>query len=96
MNENFRIKLGLLIDKKRDELGFTQEYLAQKAGTTKATISNIERGAHKILLEHFIAIAKVLNISLKDVENLQFDMKADSVPKSLKGILEEKDIFKKG
>ncbi len=55
-------KIGYEIAKLRKEQKFTQQQLAQKVGTTRQSISKLERGnIDKISLQLFVKILEVLN-----------------------------------
>jgi len=50
----------------RKGLGITQTDLAKRAKTTRATISNIERGGQALSLDLFVRIAGALNVQAPD------------------------------
>lgn len=55
-------KIGEQIAKLRKEQKFTQQQLAQKVGTTRQSISKLERGnIDKISLQLFVKILEALN-----------------------------------
>jgi transcriptional regulator with XRE-family HTH domain len=53
-------RAGRVIKRKRKEKLFKQEALARAAGLTRTSISNIELGRQKILLDTFMRIAMAL------------------------------------
>ena len=53
--------IGVMIKKRREELGYTQEELAEKMGyKSKSTINKIEAGINDITQSKIVAFAKVL------------------------------------
>ena len=53
--------IGVIIKKRREELGYTQEELAEKMGyKSKSTINKIEAGINDITQSKIVAFAKVL------------------------------------
>lgn len=66
-NKRFNADLGLMIMKYRIVRGLTQEQLAEKLNTKKATISRYERGQRQPRLEQLIKIADALGVSVMDL-----------------------------
>ena len=60
MIENF-------IKERRTELGVTQEWLAERSGVGRSTISEIENGKHIPDVEEAIAIARALNTIVEKI-----------------------------
>lgn len=58
------IGLGDEIRKYRNELCYSQEYLAHRLGVTQSTYQRIESGTINITHERLVRIAEVLNLSL--------------------------------
>jgi y4mF family transcriptional regulator len=56
--------VGDRIKKRRTELGWTQEQLAQKAGISKSFLSELENGKRSVSADNLLDIARVLNLSL--------------------------------
>lgn len=56
--------LGTAIRNKRNELGISQEELADRAGLHRTYISDIERGARNLSLESINKLAQALEISI--------------------------------
>ena len=56
--------LGTAIRNKRNELGFSQEELADRAGLHRTYVSDIERGARNLSLESIDKLAQALKISI--------------------------------
>ena len=58
---------GLAVRYYRENLGFSQEELADRCGLHRTYISDIERGNRNVSLENIEAISKGLNITLVDL-----------------------------
>ena len=58
------VMIGKHIKKKRKEIGFTQERLAEKINVTVGYISQLERGITKVNLDMLAKIGTVLNTEL--------------------------------
>ncbi|MFH1601648.1 MAG: helix-turn-helix transcriptional regulator [Candidatus Shapirobacteria bacterium] len=56
--------LGKKIQKRRKEMGFTQEDVADKAGISRAYMGYIEQGRNAPSLEILEKIARILKISI--------------------------------
>lgn len=56
--------LGDRIKERRDELGWTQETLAAKAGLSKGFLSDLENGKRGVGAKSLLEIAQVLGVSL--------------------------------
>src|SRR5437867_1792555 len=56
--------IGERVKKRRNELGWTQDQLAQKAGISKSFLSDLENGKRSIGADNLLVIARVLNLSL--------------------------------
>jgi transcriptional regulator with XRE-family HTH domain len=56
--------VGERIRKRRNELGWTQDVLAQKAGLSKGFLSDLENGKRKVGADTLYDIARVLSLSL--------------------------------
>jgi len=61
------IGLKILILEKRKKIGLTQERLADSIGTSKSTISDIERGAHEPGIWTAIKIARSLKCKVEEI-----------------------------
>jgi len=59
--------LGRMIRRKREELGLTQEQLAEKADLHWTFISGVERGVRNISVLKLHRIAMALNTTLRDL-----------------------------
>lgn len=66
----------------------TQEQLAVALGVTRSSISNIEKGRHRIFLDQAYVISRTLRVALSDLlphESEVFDSTAVSVSPALEG-----------
>ena len=59
--------LGNKIQKRRKEVGFTQEDLAYKVGISRVYMGYIEQGRYAPSLEVLEKIGKVLGVKVKDL-----------------------------
>jgi len=66
-SSHVRSRLGLAIKKRRQEIGISQEVLAERAGLHRTYIGDIERGARNLSLENIEKLAKALQISISDL-----------------------------
>lgn len=64
---NIFITIGLRIAKRRRELNYSQEYLAEIAGLHRTHIGFIERGEKRVSIENLQKIACKLNITLEEL-----------------------------
>ena len=55
-------KVGLVIQKKREEKGLSQEVVSGLAGIGRTHLSAIERGQRKPTLERFFRLAEALDM----------------------------------
>ena len=69
MNQDFYIKLGKNIKKKRKELGLTQQELADKLNISLNFMGKIEVAFSKPSLDTLIEIANQLNLSVSELCN---------------------------
>lgn len=58
---DYRTKIGILIQKSRQQRGFTQAQLAEALGTSQSAINRIEKGGQNISLEMIARISDVLS-----------------------------------
>ncbi len=56
--------VGERIKKRRAELGWTQDQLAQKAGISKSFLSDLENGKRSVGANNLLDIARALGVSL--------------------------------
>lgn len=59
--EDYKIKIGALIQESRQNRGFTQAQLAEALGTSQSAINRIEKGGQNISLEMIARISDVLS-----------------------------------
>ena len=62
----YEIAFGKKVSQQRRKLGITQAELAEAVGVCRVTITNIERGNARTMLEHALKIADVLEFKLFD------------------------------
>jgi transcriptional regulator with XRE-family HTH domain len=62
MESNFYRRFGETLRKARTSSGLSQEDLGKAVGLNRTSISNIERGRQKILLDTFCEVVRVLRI----------------------------------
>lgn len=69
MNYSSHVKsrFGLAIKQRRQEIGISQEVLAERAGLHRTYIGDIERGARNLSLENIEKLAKALQIPVSDL-----------------------------
>lgn len=60
-------RFGLAIKQRRQEIGISQEILAERAGLHRTYIGGIERGTRNLSLENIEKLAKALQISISDL-----------------------------
>jgi transcriptional regulator with XRE-family HTH domain len=51
----------------RDERGYSQEELAERAGLHRNYVGGIERGERNVALENIVKLAKALSVSPQDL-----------------------------
>ncbi len=56
--------VGERIKKRRQELGWTQDQLARKAGISKSFLSDLENGKRSVSANNLLDIARALGVSL--------------------------------
>jgi len=74
---NLKIRLGLVIRRHRERLGFTQEEFADANGLHTPYYGGIERGRHNLTLWNLQRVASGLELTvsalLKEAERLDLD-----------------------
>lgn len=63
-NDNYKLKIGKLIQETRISRGHTQTFLANKLGTSQSAINRIEKGGQNISLEMLARISDVLSTNI--------------------------------
>ncbi|MEP7134475.1 MAG: helix-turn-helix transcriptional regulator [Chloroflexota bacterium] len=66
-------RFGKGIKKRRIELGFSQEKLAEKAGVHRTYLADVERGERNLSLENIHKIISALNLSPSDFYKKYFE-----------------------
>lgn len=74
-----RIEFGELIASLRDDLGWTQQQLAEHSGVDISIISNIERGQRKHLFKENILVNLADGLLLTSMERMEFMFAASGV-----------------
>ena len=62
-----RERFGYAVRERREELGLTQEGLADKAGVHRTYLSDIERGSRKVSLANIERLAAALALRLPEL-----------------------------
>ncbi|MFP5205704.1 MAG: helix-turn-helix domain-containing protein [Acidobacteriota bacterium] len=60
-------RFGITLRKLRDERGYSQEKLAERAGLHRNYIGGVERGERNVGLENIVKLAKALSVSPRDL-----------------------------
>lgn len=75
----FYKQIGVTLRRAREALGMTQGELAQLVGLSRTSLTNIELGRQRILVDQLVELATALHISVvslipeRDTETLQND-----------------------
>jgi UDP-N-acetylglucosamine 1-carboxyvinyltransferase len=88
--DDYKVKIGTLIQENRQAKGFTQAQLAEALGTSQSAINRIEKGGQNISLEMLARISDVLSseiISLNQSGKVNFRVHGG---KKLSGTIEVK------
>lgn len=75
MVDNFYKKLGIKIKSIREQVGLSQEKLADSLGISRVSLSQIENGERKISAEEIATLAKIFNLSSDILLDLEKDVK---------------------
>jgi len=67
---DIRERFGFAVKMRREELGLTQEDLADRAGIHRTYLSDIERGSRNVGMINLERIAVALTMSLSDLFRL--------------------------
>lgn len=70
MTENSK-KIGQRIKKLREEVGMSQQGLADRLGILRPTISQMENGERKVTAEELIKLSQILNTSVQYLMGLE-------------------------
>lgn len=60
-------RFGTRIRKLRDERGYSQEKLAERAGLHRNYVGGVERGERNVALENIVKLARALSVSPRDL-----------------------------
>ncbi len=60
---DFYVKLGDSIRRRREELRLTQAELGESLGLSRTSVTNIERGRQRLLIDQFQRVCKTLDVS---------------------------------
>jgi phage repressor protein C with HTH and peptisase S24 domain len=64
-------RLGEMVRQRRDQLGWSQERLAQASGASQSTVDRIEKGQFKRIPEHLLRIASAMGLELAGLSAAQ-------------------------
>jgi transcriptional regulator with XRE-family HTH domain len=84
MSERFYKNLGEKIKVLREQMGFSQEELAQRIHINRVSLSQIENGERKISAEELSHLSQLFNVSTDILLNLRAKLSIDLIKESLK------------
>jgi len=61
------VAFGLAIQKRRREMGISQEEAASRAGIHRTYFADVERGARNVGIKNVVAIARGLDVTPSDL-----------------------------
>jgi len=61
------VAFGLAIQKRRRDMGISQEEAASRAGIHRTYFADVERGARNVGLKNLVAIARGLDVTPSDL-----------------------------
>lgn len=64
MTHDERLLLGARLRNRRNALGYTQEYVAEKVGITPRYYQMLERGEKNVSLDRLILLSRTMNVSI--------------------------------
>jgi transcriptional regulator with XRE-family HTH domain len=62
-----KARFGSTVHKLRDERGYSQEKLAERAGLHRNYVGGVERGERNVALENIVKLAKALSVSPREL-----------------------------
>lgn len=65
--DSFYEMLGRSIRSRRDALGLTQQDLAQRLNLSRTSVTNIERGRQRLLIDQFCMVAQILKCDYEEL-----------------------------
>lgn len=60
-------RFGAALRRLRDERGYSQEELAERAGLHRNYVGGVERGERNVALENIVKLAKALSVPPRDL-----------------------------
>lgn len=72
--------IGSTIKLKRKQLGLTQEQLANRMATSRASLANIETGRQNVLVHQLYSFAEKLDLKIEDLLPPVIAIESDSLP----------------
>jgi transcriptional regulator with XRE-family HTH domain len=67
MHRDLYEAIGVAIRKRRESIGMTQATLAESAGLSRTSVTNIERGGQALLVHQLLELARVLRVRPADI-----------------------------
>lgn len=92
MVDNFYKKLGIKIKSIREQIGLSQEKLADSLGISRVSLSQVENGERKISAEEIAALAKLFNLSSDLLLDIEKDMKVILEKPKKEGLAKKPDM----